>query len=49
MTIKISNLYSELTGIGAEYLVVDDNVICEFYDGMIIRGCEPIDAESETI
>lgn len=49
MTIKISNRYSELTGIGIEYIVIDGQVICEFYDGNIVRAAIPIDRDAETI
>lgn len=48
--IGIADNYSDCTGEGLEYVVVNDTVVCKFYDGMIIReNDKPVDRETETI
>jgi hypothetical protein len=49
MTITVADNYQALTGKGIEYMEVDGQVICEFFDGMIVRDTVPVDRDAETI
>ena len=48
-TIHVSERYADLTGIGLEYIVKNEQVICKFYNGNIMRENMPVNSNEDTL